>query len=221
MTDLSLENVIDVFTHRKPGVVGKHKSFSVLMPLVIRGGQVHVLFEMRSSKLDTQPGEVCFPGGAMEGIETPLQGAVRETMEELGLERSQVKVINKLDTLQSHANLSVYCYLGMLEVTCMDGIPEDEPNVTYCFNVSKNEVAEVFTVPLKFFVENEPEIEWVEVVQIPPEDFPYEKVNSPKAYEWRTGSVDVPIYMYGHYPIWGMTARMVHNFVDILEGRKK
>ena len=82
-------------------------------------------------------------------------------------------------------------------------------------------MAEVFTAPLQFFVENEPEIEWVDIVQVPPDDFPYEKVNSPKAYEWRTGRVDVPIYMYGKYPIWGLTARMVHNFVEILQGKKE
>lgn len=207
MIDLSLENIINICTHRKPGVVGKHRSFSVLLPLVEMEDGLHVLFELRSPDLDAQPGEVCFPGGAMEAGETPLQASVRETMEELGIKREDIKIINKLDTLQSHANLSIYCYLGIIN-TCQ-------------FNINKAEVAEIFTVPLSFFVENEPEIEWVDVVQIPPEDFPYEKVNSPKAYEWRSGKVDIPIYMYGEYPIWGLTARMMHNFIEILEGKRQ
>ena len=207
MIDLSLENIINVCTHRKPGVVGKHRSFSVMLPLVEMEDGLHVLFELRSPDLDAQPGEVCFPGGAMEAGETPLQASVRETMEELGIKREDIKIINKLDTLQSHANLSIYCYLGIIN-TCQ-------------FNINKAEVAEIFTVPLSFFVENEPEIEWVDVVQIPPEDFPYEKVNSPKAYEWRSGKVDIPIYMYGEYPIWGLTARMMHNFIEILEGKRQ
>ncbi|MEE1170330.1 MAG: CoA pyrophosphatase [Anaerovoracaceae bacterium] len=207
MIDLSLENIINICTHRKPGVVGKHRSFSVMLPLVEMEDGLHVLFELRSPDLDAQPGEVCFPGGAMEAGETPLQASVRETMEELGIKREDIKIINKLDTLQSHANLSIYCYLGIIN-TCQ-------------FNINKAEVAEIFTVPLSFFVENEPEIEWVDVVQIPPEDFPYEKVNSPKAYEWRSGKVDIPIYMYGEYPIWGLTARMMHNFIEILEGKRQ
>jgi 8-oxo-dGTP pyrophosphatase MutT (NUDIX family) len=207
MIDLSLENIINICTHRKPGVVGKHRSFSVMLPLVEMEDGLHVLFELRSPDLDAQPGEVCFPGGAMEAGETPLQASVRETMEELGIKREDIKIINKLDTLQSHANLSIYCYLGIIK-TCQ-------------FNINKAEVAEIFTVPLSFFVENEPEIEWVDVVQIPPEDFPYEKVNSPKAYEWRSGKVDIPIYMYGEYPIWGLTARMMHNFIEILEGKRQ
>jgi 8-oxo-dGTP pyrophosphatase MutT (NUDIX family) len=207
MIDLSLENIINICTHRKPGVVGKHRSFSVMLPLVEMEDGLHVLFELRSPDLDAQPGEVCFPGGAMEAGETPLQASVRETMEELGIKREDIKIINKLDTLQSHANLSIYCYLGIIN-TCH-------------FNINKAEVAEIFTVPLSFFVENEPEIEWVDVVQIPPEDFPYEKVNSPKAYEWRSGKVDIPIYMYGEYPIWGLTARMMHNFIEILEGKRQ
>jgi 8-oxo-dGTP pyrophosphatase MutT (NUDIX family) len=207
MIDLSLENIINICTHRKPGVVGKQRSFSVMLPLVEMEDGLHVLFELRSPDLDAQPGEVCFPGGAMEAGETPLQASVRETMEELGIKREDIKIINKLDTLQSHANLSIYCYLGIIN-TCQ-------------FNINKAEVAEIFTVPLSFFVENEPEIEWVDVVQIPPEDFPYEKVNSPKAYEWRSGKVDIPIYMNGEYPIWGLTARMMHNFIEILEGKRQ
>lgn len=205
--DLSLDNIIQKYTHRKPGYVGFHKEFSVLMPLVEKEDGLHVLFELRSPKLDAQPGEVCFPGGAMENGETPLQGAVRETIEELGIQREDIRVINKLDTLASHGNLSIYCYLGLI--------------TTENFKINADEVAEVFMVPLQFFVENEPEIEWVDIVQVPPDDFPYEKVNSPKAYEWRTGRVDVPIYMYGKYPIWGLTARMVHNFVEILQGKKE
>ena len=205
--NLSLERITEIFTHRKPGFVGFHRDFSVMMPLVEKEDGLHVLFEMRSPDLDAQPGEVCFPGGAMEGGETPLQGAVRETIEELGIKRDDIKIINKLDTLSSHANFSIYCYLGLI--------------TTENFEINKDEVAEIFTVPLKFFAETEPEIEWVDIIQIPPDDFPYEKVNSPKAYEWRSGKVDIPIYMYGKYPIWGLTARMVHNFIDILEGKKE
>lgn len=207
MPDLSLENIKKIYTHRRPGFVGFHREFSVLMPLVEKEDGLHVLFELRSPDLDAQPGEVCFPGGAMENGETPLQGAVRETMEELGIAREDICIINKLDTLSSHANLSIYCYLGVIKTDNID--------------INKDEVSEVFTVPLRFFVETEPEIEWVDVVQKPPEDFPYEKVNSPKAYEWRSGRVDIPIYMFGKYPIWGLTARMVHNFIDILEGNKE
>lgn len=204
--DLSLDGIIEKITHRRPGFVGYHKEFSVLLPLVEKEDGLHVLFEMRSSKLDAQPGEVCFPGGAMEKGETPLQSAVRETMEELGIPREDIRIINKLDTLASHGNLSIYCYLGVIQTDNID--------------INTDEVAEVFTVPLSFFIETTPEIEWVDIVQVPPDDFPYEKVNSPKAYEWRTGKVDIPIYMYGKNPIWGLTARMMHNFIQILEGKK-
>ena len=41
-------------------------SSSVLIPILIRDGAFHVLYEVRSSKLHTQPGEVCFPGGRIE-----------------------------------------------------------------------------------------------------------------------------------------------------------
>ena len=51
---------------RKPGAIGFRKDCAVLIPLVERADGLHLLFEQRSSKMKTQPGDVCFPGGRME-----------------------------------------------------------------------------------------------------------------------------------------------------------
>ena len=40
--------------------------FAVLVPLIEKDGEFRILFEVRSPKLKSQPGEVCFPGGAVE-----------------------------------------------------------------------------------------------------------------------------------------------------------
>ena len=41
-------------------------SSAVLVPLVRREGRLGVLFEVRSTALTWQPGDICFPGGRIE-----------------------------------------------------------------------------------------------------------------------------------------------------------
>ncbi|NEU34154.1 CoA pyrophosphatase, partial [bacterium LRH843] len=58
--------------------------FAVLVPLVQKQDELHVLFEVRAHHLRRQPGEICFPGGKIEPNDsTPQDAAVRETTEEL------------------------------------------------------------------------------------------------------------------------------------------
>ena len=38
----------------------------------------HLLFQVRSDKLDRQPGDICFPGGAVEIGETPEEALIRK-----------------------------------------------------------------------------------------------------------------------------------------------
>ena len=68
---------------RRAGYIGaeNYRKFAVMVPLLKQKDGIHVLFEKRSSRLNRQPGEICFPGGARDGDETPLENAVRETSE--------------------------------------------------------------------------------------------------------------------------------------------
>ena len=51
----------------------------MLVPLVERPEGLCLLYEVRADTLGRQPGEVCFPGGKMEGAESPESCALRET----------------------------------------------------------------------------------------------------------------------------------------------
>ncbi len=203
---LTIEDISEVYNHRKPGFVGKHKSFSVLMPIVEFEDGLHFLFELRSSKLDRQPGEVCFPGGAIEDGETPMQAAVRETCEELGITRDDITIIDKADRLQTHANNLLYSYIGVVKIDDM--------------NISEAEVEEVFTVPISFFMDTEPEMQFAQVLQQVSDDFPYEKIKFPKGYKWARAKNDIPIYEYEDKIIWGLTGRLVHDFVRVMKGER-
>ena len=51
-----------IFGKRTPGIQGTRGRFAVLVPIVETDGEAELLFELRSSHIDRQPGEVCFPG---------------------------------------------------------------------------------------------------------------------------------------------------------------
>ncbi|XP_042294520.1 peroxisomal coenzyme A diphosphatase NUDT7 isoform X2 [Sceloporus undulatus] len=56
---------------------------SVLLPLMVKDGKLHLLFTVRSMKLRRSPGEVCFPGGRSEPTDKDeISTALREAQEE-------------------------------------------------------------------------------------------------------------------------------------------
>ena len=206
MSLLNLSDIERIFCGREPGVVGKHKLYGVLVPLVEMDGQLHLLYEVRDAKMSRQPGEVCFPGGELEPGESMEQCAVRETMEELGIPAEGIRVLTRLDTLHAHPNISLYCYLGVLNQEMLD---KATPN--------PDEVSETFLVPLSFLIDNPPEVHMMQVKPLIDDNFPYDKINSPNGYQWRLGQYEVPIYNFQGHAIWGMTARITRNIVDIIK----
>lgn len=210
MNPIKINDIERIFCEREPGVVGKHKLYGVLVPLVEKDGELHLLYEVRDSRMTRQPGEVCFPGGQLELGESMEQCAIRETMEELGIPREGIRMLTRLDTLHAHPNISLYCYLGVLDWTML---MEAKPN--------PDEVAETFLVPLSFLIDNPPEIHMMQIKPLIDDNFPYDKINSPKGYEWRMGQYEVPIYSFEGHAIWGMTARITRNIIDIIKEETK
>ena len=163
--------------------------------------------EVRSEDLKVQPGQICFPGGRIEEGETPEQCAVRETCEELNLTPDVIRVITQLDYLHTYSNFTMYPFLGVIDYeTCRNTI------------ASKDEVKEIFFVPLSWFLENKPLSFELEVLPKPPEDFPYEIIDSNKDYNWRKGTTMVPVYRYDKWSIWGLTANITSHLIEVING---
>uniref|UniRef100_F7BEK5 Nudix hydrolase 7 n=1 Tax=Callithrix jacchus TaxID=9483 RepID=F7BEK5_CALJA len=71
-----------------------YNKYSILLPLVAKEGNLHLLFTVRSDKLRRAPGEVCFPGGKQEPTDKDdAATALREAQEEVGLRPHQVEVV--------------------------------------------------------------------------------------------------------------------------------
>ena len=107
-----MDLIRSTYHDRKAGPINKFHRFAVLIPLIEReDGNVDVLFETRAQELDAQPGEICFPGGAMEGGESPLETALRETCEEIGVAADDIEIIGQMDSL-NNADLQIDVFVG-------------------------------------------------------------------------------------------------------------
>ena len=189
---------------RVPERIGSEniKQFAVMIPLIRKEDGFHILFEVRSSKLAHQPGEICFPGGKQEGGESALETAVRETKEELLLNGENIRVYGALDYVLTGSNRRIDACLGEL--------------LHYQGQYSESEVASVFTVPLSFFREQKPERYQNEMRIRLTEDFPLEKIPNGKDYPWARGNHEVLFYEYEGYIIWGLTAKLLYYNLPLI-----
>jgi len=74
---------------------------AVLVALADGANGAEVLLTRRSEHLRNHRGEMSFPGGRIDPGETPLEAALREADEEVGLDPSEVTVIGELAHLNT------------------------------------------------------------------------------------------------------------------------
>ncbi|MDR4887167.1 CoA pyrophosphatase [Fredinandcohnia sp. QZ13] len=208
---MEIDNIVNVVKNRTPSLLGlgEFKRFSILLPLIKKENEVHILFEVRSSQLRRQPGEICFPGGKMDSTDKDERHtAIRETMEELGIKESSITDVSPLDYFVSPFGTIIYPFVGV--ITNPDEI---RPNPA--------EVGEVFTVPLSFFQANPPQIFKVKFHVEPEENFPFNDIIGGENYKWQVRGMDECFYYYEDRVIWGLTAGILKHFLEVVEKSPK
>jgi 8-oxo-dGTP pyrophosphatase MutT (NUDIX family) len=114
---------------------------AVLVPIIRREPELTVLFTQRTSHLNDHAGQISFPGGRSEPDDPSEEHtALRETEEEIGLDRSHVSLLGRLPEYITGTGFRVTPVVGWIE-----------PG----FSLSPDpfEVAEVFEVPLTFLLD--------------------------------------------------------------------
>ena len=202
MEKLTIKGIEEALRDRPVGVVGKRKEFAVMIPLVEKEGEVHLLFEVRSKDIK-QPGDVCFPGGKIEEGETATDAALRETEEETGIPQSEIEVLGRFDSVLEVNRIRMHT------VACK--LPD---NYEEMLNPDGG-VAEIFTVPLQFFKDTEPDYYKGRIIQ-DTEGFPYEKHGINPQYKWRDAWQDIFFWHYSGHTIWGLTAAVVQWMTEVL-----
>ncbi|MFM2109879.1 MAG: CoA pyrophosphatase [Steroidobacteraceae bacterium] len=137
---------------------------AVLVPFVERREGATILLTQRAAHLKTHAGQISFPGGRIEPQdEGPVEAALRETEEEIGLARTHVEV---LGFLPDHLVISGY------RVTPVVGILQPDLPL----RLDATEVEGVFEVPLAHVLDANNHVRRVrefEGERIEFTDFPY------------------------------------------------
>jgi 8-oxo-dGTP pyrophosphatase MutT (NUDIX family) len=199
-------------------IIARQKYFSaaVLVAFYEQAGELYLVFEVRARNT-RQGGDLGFPGGAKEaGDATFCETAVRETMEELGLERGQIEVLGKLGTLVTPGGTLVEAYVGRLLIADLGALAHD-----------RREVEELVPIPFSYFLNTEPETYTLTVETMPYRvqdgkrvPFPAQELGLPEMYHraWRGRDRTVYLYRYGERVVWGIAGEIVYETVQRVKG---
>jgi 8-oxo-dGTP pyrophosphatase MutT (NUDIX family) len=109
---------------------------AVLALLAGRSGGWNLLYTRRSDRLADHSGQIAFPGGrAEQGDSGPLQTALREAHEEVGIPAAHVDALGILDPVDTSTGFRIWPVVGVLT-----GPTRPEP--------ASPEVSEAFWIPL-------------------------------------------------------------------------
>ena len=161
---------------------------AVLLPLYDAGGEPHVLFTVRSELVEHHKGQISFPGGAFDATDADL----RHTAVRETFEEIGVAI----DHVEIIGQLDEMITISNFLVRPFVGrITEPGP---YPFAHSEIEVAEILEVPLSHLREDA------------------NVVIEPRLYQGR--EILAYSYTFRNHLIWGATARILKQFLDLLDG---
>ena len=159
---------------------------AVLIPIVERPTGLSVLLTLRTDHLSSHAGQIAFPGGRTEELDSsPIETALRESEEEIGLHRRHVSIVG---VLPDYVTGSAY---RVVPVVALVKPPFD-------LTADPNEVAEIFEVPLDFLMNG-----------MHHQRMSYELPDG----EGRRRFYAMP---YERFFIWGVTAGMLRNLFHFL-----
>ena len=150
-----------------------------------KDGEFCVLLNKRSQDVEHHKGEISFPGGARDPEDRDsLDTALRETEEEMGIRRQDIKVLGEMDEVATRSRFRVNVYAGTI------GQP-------YEFRPSADEIAEIV-------------------------EFPVSALRNPASVRVEThwqaeGPSTVYSYAHGKHLVFGATARILQQFLQLLE----
>jgi 8-oxo-dGTP pyrophosphatase MutT (NUDIX family) len=161
------------------------RAAAVLVPIVTRADGLSILFTRRTEHLAQHAGQISFPGGGVDpGDRDAVATALRETQEEVGIDPVQVRPFGYLDCLET---VSGFCVTPVVA----------ELDANYRATPNPQEVAEVFEVPLVFFLD--------------PTNLRRRRV------DYRGRPRDIFEFLHDGKNIWGVTAAILVSLVRRME----
>lgn len=197
-----------------PDIHCKEKYFNaaVLVPIIEIENEFHILFEKRTENI-RQGTEVCFPGGKFDPDydKNYEDAAVRETVEELGINRKNIDILGRLDTLITPLGITVDPFAARLNIKDLDEL-----------KINKKEVEKIFTLPFNYLKTIKCD-EYKIRVEMQPSYIdkngekkillPSKEMGLPKKYHKPWGITNHRILVYKTYEgiIWGITGEIIYG----------
>ncbi|MFO1162892.1 MAG: CoA pyrophosphatase [Reyranellaceae bacterium] len=175
-SDFSLNGVVPAPTSFRPA--------AVLVPIVRRESALTVLLTQRTEDMPSHAGQIAFPGGRPQASDTDfVDTALREAEEEVGLARQFVEVIGSVDHYRTGTGYEITPVVGLV-------------TPGFITRADPREVADVFEVPLAFFLDEK-----------------NHRIDS-RVFQGRERRYYA--MPYGERYIWGATAGMLKNLQFVL-----
>lgn len=158
---------------------------AVLVPLYLDGGEWHVLFTQRTELVETHKGQVSFPGGRVDPGDT--------SRVDTALREAEEEIGLRREDVSVLGQLDELLTVTQYHITPIVGLFP----WPYQFVLSTTELSEVFGAPLAWLADPD-NLE----VQMREPIVPGRKI---------------PVYYlhYQGYTIWGATARMLLNLIEV------
>jgi 8-oxo-dGTP pyrophosphatase MutT (NUDIX family) len=123
-----------------PQALPKPRAAAVLAAIVARDDGLTVLLTERATGLRAHSGQIAFPGGQIDPGETPLEAALREAEEEIGLDRAYIEPLGWLDAYSTGTGFRIAPLVALAR-----------PGFSLTLNPT--EVADAFETPLAFLMD--------------------------------------------------------------------
>jgi 8-oxo-dGTP pyrophosphatase MutT (NUDIX family) len=203
-----INKIIKDFKEYRPYINGwkEMKRASVVILLAEINNKLNIVFEVRAKHMRSQPGDIAFPGGKIDDNENEKEAAIREVCEELGLNKEDFEIISPLNLLITHYDLLIHPFLGYIK---------NFENI----EINKDEVDHIFLVPLEYLINIEPREEINKILVDRTSDFPFHLINGGERYKFKEGKYKSLFYVYNDYVIWGITARILEDFLYFLKNK--
>ncbi len=180
-----------IFPEAEMLIPGPARPASILIPLIRNKNRWELLFIRRTTvDGDHHSGQVAFPGGREDdGDRNPVETALREAKEEIGIQAEAIEVLGQLEYMVTITNYRVTPIVGVV-----DWPLEIRPQAS--------EVERVFSIPLGWLADNSNRRTEYRQISASSEKLPV------LYYDEYEGEL-----------LWGVTAHIVSNFLEALQNK--